>query len=308
MTQISMVVVGSANMDFTLKVREFPRPGETITAREFDTRPGGKGANQAIAAARLGAKVSIFAAIGTDEHAPSLRRALEENVVSTTHLVDVPGSSGIAVITIDRRGENTVTVAPGANAALSVPHLEGLVDALAGCSFLLLQLEVPMPTVLEAARVAREQGVRVMLNAAPLSQWPHPELAAILQLVDVLVVNETEAAMLGAPSADPQGAEFLRSLGPAAVVITVGEHGAAAAHREGAEHVASIVVEAIDTVGAGDSFCAELAVALSDGLSLPAAVRRGNVAGALATTKHGSLSAVPLRSEVDRVLAEVEAG
>jgi ribokinase len=299
---VRIVVVGSLNMDLMVTVSEFARPGETVTAHSMAARLGGKGANQAVAAARLGAEVTMFGLVGTDKYGVELTEALASESVDARGVRAESDTSGIAIVTIDGRGENTVTVVPGANGQLATDHLVSLGDALVGASFLVLQLEIPTSTALWAARCARSTGVPVLLNAAPLNAQSTGRIAELLRLVDVLVVNESEAKSLGASSASEEGANFLRKLGPLAVVITLGAVGAVFAARSGTGTVPAVEVEAIDTVGAGDSFCAELAIALAEGASLDVAVMRGNVVGALTTTKWGSATSTPTRVEADSFL------
>jgi ribokinase len=306
LSRVKIVVVGSVNMDLIVTVNEFARPGETIMAHSMATRLGGKGANQAVAASRLGADVTMFGLVGTDAYGSELVGALASESVDVNSVQAESHSSGVAIVTIDAVGENTVMVVPGANGQVTADHLAGLGAALSEASFLVLQLEIPASTVLWAAQLARSLGVPIMLNAAPLNEQSFEHLVELLRIVDVLVVNETEARALGAHEPSEEGAAFLRRRGPIAAVITLGSQGAVYAAPSGVGMMPAIKVESIDTVGAGDTFCAELAVALAEGASLDVAVMRGNVAGALATTKWGSATSTPTRLEADTLWGSSE--
>lgn len=304
-TAARIIVLGSLNMDLVVGVSHFPAPGETISAHSWSPRVGGKGGNQAIAAARLGADVSMYGAVGSDDYGTELVETAASNGVDVDRVAVIPGRSGIALIAIDSRAENTVIVAPEANGALSYDNVRDLETALTSSAALLAQLEVPVAIVEWAARAAKAQGAKVVLNAAPASAWPTPDLRSLLTLTDVLIVNETEAELMGASGSTLDGAHELRRLGPDVVVITLGARGVIFASPLESGFERGISVDAIDTVGAGDSFCAELTVALLDGDSLHRAVQRANVAGALATTRMGSTESTPSRADVDsRLLQE----
>ncbi|MFI7430815.1 ribokinase [Micromonospora sp. NPDC049836] len=301
-----VVVVGSANLDLGVAVPHLPAPGETVLGEDIAARPGGKGCNQAVAARRLGAATLFFAAVGDDRFGADVRAAITAEGLPPEHLTTVAGTAtGVALIVVDAAGENTVVVAPGANARLTDDALAALPATLGPDVVLVLQLEIPLATCLAAARHAREAGARVVLNAAPLPDPVPPAMATLLRHVDVLVVNEGEALRLaGAPTTDwAVLAVALRALGPAACVITLGERGAIHADATGATDHPAFPVDAVDTTGAGDSFVGALAAALADGRSLAEAVRRGCAAGALATTRMGAQSALPTSAELDRFRA-----
>jgi ribokinase len=299
-----VVVVGSVNVDLTVRVPWLPLPGETVRGGDLVRTAGGKGANQAVAAARLGADCRLVALTGDDAAGTEVRAALAGERVEVS-AVDVAAGvpTGTALILVRPDGENTITVSPGANGRLVESALDP--EWFAGADVLLSQLEVPTATCLAAARIARQAGARVVLNAAPPSPGGDELLPALLEATDVLVVNEAEAlALLGAGrTRDGDWAAVavaLRGLGPAAAVVTRGADGAVGVDAEGAPFVAPpYPVRAVDTVGAGDAFCAELAVALAGGADLVAAVGRGCAAGALATRGHGAQAALPYRAEVD---------
>ncbi|WP_369373121.1 ribokinase [Promicromonospora sp. Populi] len=311
MTRVA--VVGSVNLDLVVSVDRLPAPGETVLGHDVEYRPGGKGANQAVAATRYGADVGLFAAIGTDGFGDQLRTALAGHGLPTSFItVDETRPSGVALIQVDSRGENSITVAPGANAGLSDDDLAALPAYLEGADWLLVQLEVPLATALGAARVAHRAGVPVATNASPLPSGPTPELTSLLALTDLLIVNETEAqALIGAnadkvasPGADWVGtARALLALGPRTAVVTLGPEGAVAVTADAVAHLPAFPVEAVDTTGAGDAFCGALIVELADGAALAEALRRACAAGALATTRVGAQDAAPTRSEVDAMLA-----
>ena len=268
-----LVVLGSVNMDLVVRTGHLPVPGETTAGTDFVTLPGGKGANQAIAAARAGGRVSFVGAIGGDEYGRRLARGLAAAGVSTDRLGQLPGSSGIALITVDDGAENTIVVVPGANAQVRVTAPDA--ELIAGADMLLLQLELPFQTVLAGARVAAGAAVPVLLNPSPVA----PLTAELLDLVSVLVLNEGEAGALG-PAALARVPH---------VVTTLGSSGARYAGPDGDScQVPAPPVVAVDTTGAGDAFTGTLAVAWARGFAPAEAVRLACIAGAEATTYHGA--------------------
>ncbi len=292
-----VTVVGSANMDLVATAPVLPRPGETVLGHAFTQFPGGKGANQAIAAVRAGAAISFVAAIGSDAFGVTLRARLGASGVDTGLLRVVYGASGVALILVDEAGENMIVVAPGANAALT-ELTEPDLAAIGGADVLLLQLEIPVETVTAAARAARSAGTRVVLNAAPARRLP-AELSAA---VDLLVVNQVEAAAL-APAGGPTPIAALLEQVPR-VVLTRGAAGAWYGER-GADpvHIPAPVVDAVDTTAAGDAFTAALAVGWGEGRSLVDAVRWASAAGAAAARRLGASSALPGRADIDELYA-----
>ncbi len=290
-----IVVVGSANMDLVATAGHLPRPGETVLGRDFATVPGGKGANQAVAVARAGGVCAFIGAVGSDAFAAELRAGLRAAGVDDTGLRTVGGTSGVALIVVDDAGENTIVVAPGANAA--VTGIDARDRALIGAaSVLICQLEVPVPLVLAAARAARATGARVVLNAAPARPLP-PELA---EAVDVLVVNQGEAQVVSGVAADLDSLlDALVAVVPAAVV-TLGARGAAYADRQGARlRVPAPLVTTVDTTAAGDAFTAALAVALVERRPVEQALRWACAAGAACVRRRGASTSLPLRAEID---------
>ena len=281
-----VVVLGSANMDLVATTPRLPEPGETVLGRGFATIPGGKGANQAIAAARAGAACGFLGAVGADSYGTALRDALRASRVDVAGLRTVPGPSGVALIAVDDTGENTIVVAPGANAAV-VDLTDADRAAIADADVLLLQLEVPLSAVRAAAYAARQAGTFTVLNAAPAQPLP----ADLLAGVDLLVVNETEAAALGdALHAAPR------------VVTTLGAKGAAYADREGTRvQVEPPEITPVDTTAAGDAFTAALAVAWAEGRPLAEAVRWACAAGAACALRPGASESLPHRAEVNQL-------
>ncbi|MFF4265474.1 ribokinase [Streptomyces virginiae] len=294
----AIAVLGSTNMDLVAYVPKAPRLGETVTGRAFRTVPGGKGANQAVAAARAGGEVVMIGAVGADEFGVRLRSALTAARVDTAGLRTVEGASGTAHITVDDEGGNSIIVIPGANAA--VTGLEAGDEArIAAAGSLLLQLELPLSAVLAGARTARAHGVRTVLTPAPAQPLP----AELLAATDLLVPNEHEAAALTGLTDPLQAAEALLAEVPE-VVITLGAAGALYAAR-GTEPltVPAPRVRAMDTTAAGDTFVGALAVALGEGLPMPAALHRASAAAALSVQRPGAQDSMPTRAETDAFAA-----
>jgi ribokinase len=303
----TVVVVGSCNLDFIVEVPALPVPGQTVLGGDVVSRPGGKGANQAVAAKRLGADTTFVGAVGDDDFGTTLREALAGEGIDLSQLVTMTGPTGVALIVVGKSGSNQITVAPGANRHVAVERLAELGRRLTPASVLLLQLEIPVATCVSAARVAHDAGALVVLNAAPLSDPAGRGLESLLALTDVLIVNESEATSLSisAPVSDIDGwqafASALSVTGPPAVVVTLGGSGAVAAERGAAFFVPSFPVHAVDTTGAGDAFCGAVAAAVAEKRSLREAVRRGCAAGALATTAIGAQAALPRRADLERL-------
>ena len=293
-----ILVAGSANLDFVVRADHIPAPGETVLGRDFQTFPGGKGANQAVACSRAGgAATEMLLALGADAFAVPLEASLQSAGVRLLTQRTQQQPTGTAFICVSDAGENAITVAPGANATLRPEHL----PALAGYTHLLLQLEIPLDTVLAYAQAAQQAGLTVVLNAAPARELP----AALLAAVDILVVNEGELAVL----ARHQGtvAECLSRLNLPTVVVTLGAQGCIAQQqgRQQGQHLvqASFSIEAVDSTGAGDTFCGVLAAALSQGRTLEQAMRQASAAAALACTRLGAQSSAPTAAEVAHLLA-----
>jgi ribokinase len=289
----TILVAGSANLDFVVRAAHVPAPGETVLGREFATFPGGKGANQAVACARAGgAATRMLLALGEDSFAAPLEQSLRAAGV-VMHIVRAPSlATGTAFVCLSDDAENAITVAPGANNALRGSDLPALDDV----SHLLLQLETPIETVSAFAQAARAAGVKVVLNAAPAQALP----TALLDALDVLIVNQGElAAITGVHGSI---ADALAKLRLPCVIVTLGVRGACA-RNDGQFHLQSAFhVAAVDTTAAGDTFCGALTAALARGMSLPQSLRRASAAGALACTRLGAQSSIPAQSEVDEFL------
>ena len=284
MTAARVCVVGSINADLTFTVSALPRPGQTVLASSLSTAAGGKGGNQAVAAARAGAQVALVAAVGEDAAAGLLRAHLRANAVNQDAVVDVGGPSGSAVIVVDGVGENSIVVAPGANARLEVDS-PAAHSAIVWSEVVLLQLEIPVATAIAAARLARAAGAVVILNASPAGTPAH-QLATLAELVDVVVVNESEVVEWHWP---------VRHL-----VITRGARGASYLGTDQRFDVPAPAVRAVDTAGAGDVFAGVLAAAWATGPE--AALRRAGAAGALATLVRGAGDCAPSAADIDAML------
>ncbi|MFI0352757.1 ribokinase [Actinomadura sp. 9N407] len=283
-------MVGSVNADLVIGVDRRPAPGETVLGSDLATYPGGKGANQAVAAARLGARAAILGRIGDDGHGALLRDALAAAGVDLAHLIVTPGPSGVALITVDTGGDNSIIVSPGANARLLPSDVERARDMLAGASVVSFQLEIPLETVEAAARTAAGAGARVVLNLSPPAELP----VGVLELCDPLVVNEHEAAFLLGHRDEPEAmAAELLARGPRSVLITLGADGALVADASGVTAIASPKVEAVDTTGAGDAFTAALCLRLARGDALPDAARYAARVGAAAVREPGAQGSYP---------------
>ncbi|MFJ9429765.1 ribokinase [Streptomyces sp. NPDC101490] len=289
-----IVVLGSTNMDLVAYVPRAPALGETVTGRSFRTVPGGKGANQAVAAARAGGGVSMIGAVGADDFGARLRSALDHASVDTDLLRTIEGASGTAHIVVDDRGGNAIVVVPGANGTVTaLTHGD---EALIGTAdTLLLQLELPLSVVMEGAATARRLGVRTVLTPAPARPLP----AGLLAATDLLVPNEHEAAALTG-RADPREAALALLRDVPEVVVTLGASGSLHAAR-GAEPVLVPAprVRAVDTTGAGDTLVGALAVALGEGRPLPEALAWAQTAAALSVQREGASTSMPFRTEID---------
>ena len=286
-----IAVAGSVNMDLVARVPRIAAPGQTVLGHGFAQFHGGKGANQAVAAARLGAAVQFFGAVGNDALGDALALGLRDEGIATQGLARVDAASGCALISVSDDGENAIAVLPGANAFAPLPPLP-LPRDFASTGWLLLQLELPLPTCLAWAQAAAARGVRVMLNAAPMAALP----AALLACVDTLVVNQGElAALLGAAvDVDVDAAlAAAAQLGPPRVVVTLGAAGCRAIDAGRVLHVAGMKVNVVDTTGAGDTFVGALAASLDAGLTFDLALQRANVAAALSCTVAGARGGMP---------------
>lgn len=299
-----IVVVGSVNNDMTIRTDRLPQVGETVIGGQFFAAQGGKGANQAVAAARLGAQVTFVARLGRDAFGEASFKAYQAEGMCLDYLAwDREAPTGVALILVDHAGRNYLSVASGANLRLSAQDVERAETAIAGADGLLLQLEVPLTANIKAAEIARRHGVQVILNPAPAVPLPDE----FLVLVDYLTPNETELATLLHPS-PPEG-EALDALSRRikALVITLGSKGAQIVESGQQRTVPAFAVDAVDTTAAGDAFNAGLAVALARGAPLDEAVRYANAVGALSVTRLGAQTSLPCAEEVDCFLSCAQA-
>jgi ribokinase len=299
-----IVVLGGINMDLVSVSSRIPQAGETILGDSFFTAPGGKGANQAVAAARLGASVRMVGRIGNDAFGRSLLDGMRSEGIDVSRIAEDEGvSSGIAMILLESGGANRIIVVPGANALCGDEQYQAVVEALRGADALMLQNEVDTALSTAAARYAQSAGVKVIWDPAPAVDLPQDTLAT----ADVWTPNQVEAEMLTGIAVDSQAsaaeaARILLRIGARAAVVKLGELGACFATPTEEGFVPAFAVDAVDTTAAGDAFAAGLAVGLSEGMLLSDAVRFASAAGALAVTKRGAQPAMPLRQEVDALL------
>ena len=288
---VVIVVVGSLNLDIVVPVPRHPRPGETVLGGDHARHPGGKGANQAVAAARLGAEIAMLGRVGDDDAGRLLLGALEEAGVATDDvLVTGDAPSGIALITVDDEAENAIVVSPGANARLDPSDVEAAAELIEGAGIVLLQLEVSLPSVERVAELARGT---VILNPAPAVELP----GSLLERIDVLVPNRGELAFLSGGDHDVESSA--QELEARHVVVTLGAEGVLVVSGHSVEPIPGHSVEAVDTTAAGDCFCGALAAGLEEGLDLVVAARRANAAAALSTTRRGAQPSLPTRDELD---------
>ena len=304
----NILVVGSSNTDLIIKVPEIPRPGETVLGGEFMTFPGGKGANQAVAAARAGGNVIFIASVGDDPYGQEAIKGYRLDHINTEEIKICKGvPSGIAMITISGSGENAITVAPGANTMLTPVDLEEIEEPFLEADYMLIQLEIPIETVLKAVELCSEFNPPVILNPAPAAKLPD----AILRKVTIITPNETEAERLtGIIVKDEvtasEAADVLHNRGVGTVIITMGESGAYISDRLSGSRkiVPGFSTKAVDTTAAGDVFNGQLAVSLAEGKALEMAVLDAHGAAALSVQKMGAQSSIPLRNETDAYLKE----
>ncbi len=300
MSQAHICVVGSTNIDLTFRTPRLPKPGETLAGSGFLLGHGGKGGNQAVMAARLGARVTMIGKVGRDVFGEGALRNYHDHGIDTTHvLIDAERPTGVASIVVDDAGRNCILVVPGANLGLTPQDVQAAAGAIESAAVLLCQLEVPIETVAEALGIARAAKVTTILNPAPAIALSDEVLA----LADVCVPNESEIELLtGNPATTLQEAaaaawELLRR-GPRTVIVTLGQRGARIADATAAEHVPAPQVEAIDSSGAGDAFIGALGLFLAEGAPLPDAVRRANAVAAMSVTRLGTQASFPTRNDV----------
>ena len=300
-TKQQILVVGSSNTDMVIKAAHLPRPGETILGGTFFMNPGGKGANQAVAIARLGAPITFICKTGTDIFGHQSQQLFESEGINTSYIFSDPvNPSGVALISVDDNAENCIVVASGANANLTPEDLKKAEEAIDQCDIVLLQLEIPMETVEYVAKIASEKGKKVILNPAPAQ----PLSAELLSHLYLVTPNETEAEMISGvkiidEASANEAARVLSEKGVQNVIITLGSKGALVYNEGKSEVVPAYKVKAVDTTAAGDVFNGALTVALSEGRNLIEASRFGCKASAIALTRPGAQSSAPYRNEVD---------
>jgi ribokinase len=293
-----IVVVGSANIDQVFRVERIPSPGETVLSHGLSTALGGKGQNQAVAAARAGAPTTFVGAVGSDAFGEMVRSGLSGEKIDVLQLRSSDEPTGTALIAVDSTGENTIIVEPGANSAVT-NLTQADAAAISAASALVMQLEIPLDTVIEAARIAHAVGTRVILNAAPMCVLPQ----ALLDNLDVLIVNEHEAAELARDSGlAPEGeglGERLLTLVPT-VIVTLGSQGASL-HRVGSDAVLVPAhrVTAVDATGAGDTFCGAYAAGIVEGMIADDALRFAGAAASISVQGHGAVPSIPMREDIE---------
>jgi len=284
-------VLGSLNLDLVARVERLPGPGETVLGRDFQEHPGGKGANQAVAAARAGARTVMIGAVGDDDAGRRLRKVIEAEGIDATAVATVEAPTGRALIGVDDRGENSIMVIPGANGALTPTMVRNAVSVLRGARVLLMQLEVPLD-VIEAACQLADPTTIVVLNPAPAAVLP----SRVLHRVDVLIPNEHELAQLG-------GAQQVLAAGVTRLLVTEGARGALLLDALGhSERIRPWPVTPVDTTAAGDAFCGVFAASLSKGRTWSEAAQRGALGGALATTRPGAIASLPYDHELQGII------
>ncbi|UPK73840.1 ribokinase [Nocardioidaceae bacterium SCSIO 66511] len=301
MTQGSVCVLGSFMMDLITRAPRRPVPGETLIGSDFSQHLGGKGLNQAVAAARSGAQVRMIGAVGDDEYGRQFLNRLGDEQIDAEQVMTTPRGTGVGLPLVEPSGENSIVVVPRANLAVTREDIRAAAPVLESSDIVLLQQELAPDAVIEAATIARAAGVTVVLNPAPVLEGTRD----LRGLVDILVPNEQEArALAGEADGGPEavGKSLLEDWDLNAVVLTLGHAGALIVDRQGCTPIAAYTVDAVDTVGAGDVFCGTLAAGLARSEEFPAAVRYSNVAAALSVTRSGGADSVPTYAEVQSLL------
>ena len=295
MSKGNILVIGSSNTDMTIRASRLPAPGETILGGEFKMGRGGKGANQAVAAKRLGGNVTFVCKVGNDVFGNESVQAYAAEGMDISRILRSEKPSGTALIMVDDSGENCISVAPGANGDISVEDIRSIADLIRSASYLILQLEIPVAAVVEAAHIAHEAGVCVILNPAPATKLPE----SIFADIDILTPNQTETAILTGISDDPDKAVArLAELGVGRIVMTRGSKGSAVYENGKCTLVDACKVNAIDATAAGDTFCGALCVGLSEGLDLVEAARFATRASALTVQKMGAQESITYRKDL----------
>lgn len=299
MNSKKILILGSSNTDMTIKSAVLPVPGQTVTDGLFYMGPGGKGANQAVAAARLGGDAKLVCKVGKDIFGDNAVNHYRKEGLDVSGVLRSDLPSGIALINVDAKGENCIAVAPGANTDITEAEIEGIADEIRAAGILLLQLEIPLPAVMRAARIAHEAGVKVVLNPAPYRPLPDE----IFRYVDLFIPNETElAAFSGMPVESQEtalaAAHAMVEKGVKEIIVTLGSKGSLITDGVSVRPVPSFKVQAVDTTAAGDTYCGALCVALSEGKPLEEAALFASKASSLSVTKAGAQASMPYRKEI----------
>lgn len=298
-TNAKILVIGSSNTDMTIKSERLPMPGETILGGIFRMGPGGKGANQAVAAQRLGGNVTFVCKVGNDIFGETSIKGYDKEGIDTSHILKSDKASGTALIMVDNKGENCIAVAPGANGDITVEDIDGLAEVIKSANYLILQLEIPIPAVLRAAQIAHEAGVYVILNPAPACKLPEE----LFKYISLITPNQTESALMtGVDVKDEesrnQAIAAFNNMGVKDVVVTLGSKGSLVCTEGTQTFVPALKVEAVDATAAGDTFCGALCVALSEGHTLVEAAEFATKASALTVQKMGAQDSIPYRSDI----------
>ncbi len=300
-----ILIIGSVNADHVLRVKEFPGAGQTVKGESYRIIPGGKGANQAVASARTGGNVSLMACVGDDEFGSEMIKLFQKDQINTSLLEAVQGvHSGVALIFVDKQGENRIGISAQANAALSPESIKLKQKEILAHDYLLMQLEIPEESVIQAAQLAFETGIRVVLNPAPAKPLPDKLLA----LVNIITPNQSEAEVLTGVSVESEddaekAAQILHKKGIETVIITMGGKGAFVSDGKQSRLITGFQVTVRDTTAAGDTFNGALLVALAEGAAIETAVRFANAAAAISVTCEGAQPSIPLREEVETFLS-----
>lgn len=291
-----ILVIGSSNTDMTVKSEKMPAPGETVLGGEFIMGPGGKGANQAVAARRLGGDVCFICKVGRDIFGDNAVAGYDKEGIDTSHVLRSDKASGVALILVDKNAENSISVAPGANNDLTPEDIDSVADVIKASDYLILQLEIPVESVLRAAQIAHEAGVYVILNPAPACPLP----AELFSYLSLITPNAGEVELMtGVTGELDDKVAALRKMGVSDVIITLGSRGSyVAPEGREAELVPALKVNAVDTTAAGDTFCGALCVALSEGKDLAEAARFATKASSLTVQKMGAQSSIPYRKDL----------
>ena len=306
MKRKKLIVLGSVNVDHILNVPKFPKPGETLSGSNYKISFGGKGANQAVAAGRLGANIQFIAAVGNDELGNKIKQQLNNDNINTCSVACIEGqNTGVALILVNAQGENQIAIHAGANAQVTTEYLLKYKEDIINADAILMQLETPLATIEQAAKLAKQHQTQVILNPAPAQKLSDD----LLKHIDIITPNETEAEYLTGIKVlteqdVEQAAMILHKKGIETVIITLGSKGAWVSSAQRGAIIAGFKVQVIDTIGAGDTFNGMLVTALLEGKTLEQAVKYAHAAGALSVTKPGAQTAVPFRNEVEEFLEQ----